>query len=67
MDVNVIRVAVTVLSFLCFLGVWWWAWRGANQSRFDELARICVGLENDRSLDVQCARNSDESLSREAS
>jgi cytochrome c oxidase cbb3-type subunit 4 len=45
MDVNLMRVAVTVVSFLSFIGIWWWAWRSSNRSRFDELARVCVGLE----------------------
>ncbi len=48
MDVNLMRVAVTVLSFASFTGIWWWAWRSSNQARFNELARVCVDLDDER-------------------
>lgn len=45
MDVNVMRIAVTVLSFICFVVIWVWAWKASNRARFDELARVCVELD----------------------
>lgn len=46
MDVNIVRMAVTVLSFISFVGIWWWAWKSTNQARFNEWARVCVGLDD---------------------
>jgi cytochrome c oxidase cbb3-type subunit 4 len=39
-DVNDLRIAVTVLSFVAFLGIVAWAWSRRNQSAFDEAARL---------------------------
>ena len=40
MDVNELRIAVTVLSFFAFLGVVVWAWSRRNKTRFDEAANL---------------------------
>ncbi len=40
MDVNFVRICVTVLSFLIFLGICWLAWSKPNQKGFDEAARL---------------------------
>jgi cytochrome c oxidase cbb3-type subunit 4 len=40
MDVNDLRIVVTVLSLGCFLGIVAWAWSRRNQTSFDEAARI---------------------------
>jgi len=40
MDVNDLRIVVTVLSLGCFLGIVAWAWARRNQASFDEAARI---------------------------
>ena len=40
MDVNALRIVVTLLSFACFAGIVVWAWSRKNRSRFDEAARI---------------------------
>ena len=40
MDVNDLRVAVTLLSFVAFIGVVGWAWSRCNQGRFDEAANL---------------------------
>ena len=40
MDVNTLRIAVTVLSFACFAGIWAWAWARGNRARFDEAAQL---------------------------
>jgi cytochrome c oxidase cbb3-type subunit IV len=40
MDVNELRIAVTVLAFACFLGIVRWAWSRRNQPAFDEAAQI---------------------------
>ena len=39
-DVNDLRVAVTVMSFLAFIGIVVWAWSRRNQARFDEAAQL---------------------------
>ena len=40
MDVNDLRIAVTVLSLLAFVGVVVWAYRSRNRKRFDEAAQL---------------------------
>ena len=40
MDINDLRVIVTVLSLVTFIGIWVWAWSKKNQTRFEEAARL---------------------------
>ena len=40
MDVNDLRIAVTVLSFIAFIGIVAWAWSRRNAARFDEAAQL---------------------------
>ena len=39
MDVNDLRVIVTVLSYVTFIGIWAWAWSRKNRERFEEAAQ----------------------------
>lgn len=45
MDINLLRIVVTVLSFISFVGIWGWAWNRKNQARFSELSRVCIDLD----------------------
>ncbi|CAN5869105.1 hypothetical protein BH11PSE8_BH11PSE8_43210 [soil metagenome] len=40
LDVNDLRVAVTVLSFFAFAGIWAWAWSRKNAAGFAEAAQL---------------------------
>ncbi|TSE34909.1 cbb3-type cytochrome oxidase subunit 3 [Tepidimonas charontis] len=40
MDINDLRVIVTVVSLVTFVGIWVWAWSRKNKARFDEAARL---------------------------
>lgn len=40
MDVNVLRVGVTLLSFLLFAGIVRWALSSRNKPRFDEAQQL---------------------------
>lgn len=40
MDINDLRVIVTVLGFLCFLGICFWAYSRHSKASFDEAARL---------------------------
>ncbi|AVO48220.1 MULTISPECIES: cbb3-type cytochrome oxidase subunit 3 [Comamonadaceae] len=40
MDITTMRIVATLASLACFLGIWFWAWRRSNQSRFDEAAQL---------------------------
>ena len=40
MDVNTLRIAVTVLSLLAFLGIVFWAWSRSNAASFAEAAHL---------------------------
>ena len=40
MDVNDLRVVVTVLSFVAFIGIVFWVLARRNAARFDEAAQL---------------------------
>jgi cytochrome c oxidase cbb3-type subunit IV len=40
MDMNTLRIAVTVLSFIVFVGILIWVWRNRNTSDFKEAANL---------------------------
>lgn len=40
MDINSLRMLVTALSFLVFVGIAVWAWRNRNTANFKEAARL---------------------------
>ena len=40
MDVNELRVVVTVLSFIAFIGIVVWVLKRRNTARFDEAAQL---------------------------
>jgi cytochrome c oxidase cbb3-type subunit 4 len=40
MDIQTIRSIITVVAFLTFLGIVFWAYSGAQESRFDAAARL---------------------------
>jgi cytochrome c oxidase cbb3-type subunit IV len=40
MDINTLRSIVTVLTFVLFLAILWWAMSRRNQANFDEAAQL---------------------------
>ena len=40
MDINDARALMTVLAFVSFLGIVFWAYSGKRKARFDEAARL---------------------------
>jgi cytochrome c oxidase cbb3-type subunit 4 len=40
MDVNLMRAVVTVLSFIAFIGIVYWAYAKRNRAGFDEAAQL---------------------------
>jgi cytochrome c oxidase cbb3-type subunit 4 len=40
MDMGDARGAITVITMICFLGIFWWAYRSGNRRRFEEDALI---------------------------
>ena len=45
MDIQVMRISVTVIAFILFVGIWAWAWSARQRTRFEQAARI--PLEDD--------------------
>ncbi len=45
MDINLIREVVTVISFLTFVGIVWFAVHPANKKRFEEAAQLPLDEE----------------------
>ena len=39
-DINLLRNAITVVTFLTFLGIVWWAYGPSRKARFEENARL---------------------------
>jgi cytochrome c oxidase cbb3-type subunit 4 len=46
MDINTLRSIVTVLTFVTFIGICWWALSRRNQARFDEAAQLPFGQDD---------------------
>jgi cytochrome c oxidase cbb3-type subunit 4 len=42
LDINDLRVAVTLLSFVTFVGICWWALSGRRTAAFAEAARLAL-------------------------
>ncbi len=40
MDINTLRIMVTVTSFAAFIAIVWWATSRHNRQRFDEAAQL---------------------------
>jgi cytochrome c oxidase cbb3-type subunit 4 len=40
MDINDVRAIITVLSFIIFAGICWWAFSSRRASAFSEAARL---------------------------
>jgi cytochrome c oxidase cbb3-type subunit IV len=40
MDINTLRIAVTVASFVVFVGILAWAWKRRNTADFREAANL---------------------------
>jgi len=40
MDAVFLRSAITLISFIVFLGIIWWAWGKNRRGRFDEAANL---------------------------
>lgn len=40
MDINDFRSAVTVLAFVSFIGIVWWAYHAKSRHGFDEAAQL---------------------------
>ena len=40
MDINTLRVLITLLSFIVFIGIVVWVWRHRHTADFEEAARL---------------------------
>ncbi len=59
MDINDLRSLFTVLTFLTFVGIVFWAWSGRRKAAFDEAAMIPFeedGEESHKSASVATQR-----------
>jgi cytochrome c oxidase cbb3-type subunit 4 len=54
MDINDLRSLFTVLVFVTFIGIVWWAYSARQASSFDEAARL--PLDDDELPGVQVKR-----------
>jgi cytochrome c oxidase cbb3-type subunit 4 len=47
MDADDLRALGTVLAFVAFIGIVWWAWHRKSQKGFEEAARLPFADEQD--------------------
>jgi cytochrome c oxidase cbb3-type subunit 4 len=40
MDIQTVRIFITVIAFILFVGIWLWAWSARRRAGFEEAARI---------------------------
>jgi cytochrome c oxidase cbb3-type subunit IV len=40
MDINILRIVVTVISFIVFVGILVWVWRHRHTADFEEAANL---------------------------
>ena len=40
MDINDLRAILTVLTFICFVGIVWWAYSSRRKEAFEEASRL---------------------------
>ena len=40
MDQGIVGIIFTVIVFVCFIGIVWWAFSGRNKQKFDEAANL---------------------------
>jgi cytochrome c oxidase cbb3-type subunit 4 len=55
-NMNLMREAVTLVSFAAFLGIVIWAWSGRRKSQFDAAARIPLD-EDDQPVNLRGDRS----------
>jgi cytochrome c oxidase cbb3-type subunit IV len=48
MDVNTLRIAVTIVTFAAFLGIVWWAWRPSRKQDLERQARSILEDEAEK-------------------
>jgi cytochrome c oxidase cbb3-type subunit 4 len=48
MDINDLRAAITVASFIAFIGIVWWAYSARRKNAFDRAARSILQEDDDR-------------------
>jgi cytochrome c oxidase cbb3-type subunit 4 len=53
MDVNDLRAASTVLAFIAFVGIVWWAWHHRSRKGFEEAARLPFADDEDHDRTVR--------------
>jgi len=46
MDINTLRIAVTLCSLVAFLLIVVWAYAGRNKTRFDEMASLALAEDD---------------------
>jgi cytochrome c oxidase cbb3-type subunit IV len=63
MDINDLRTGVTVLMFVLFIGIVWWAYSDRRKAAYDDAARI--PLDDDLPLQLTPGTGTGKGLSHE--
>jgi cytochrome c oxidase cbb3-type subunit 4 len=63
MDIDIARTAITVISFVAFLGICVWAYSGRQKSRFDEAANLPFADDDIQQRTLAAERTANDSSS----
>ncbi len=55
MDINDFRSIVTVMSFVVFIGIVFWAYSGRRKAAFDEAAQLVMDDDESGQVNVKSA------------
>lgn len=61
MDINTLRGIATVLAFVAFIGVCWWAFGSRRKKRFDEAANLPFADEEQNAQSLKHDKGSENS------
>lgn len=67
MDINDLRSVITVLLFLVFIGIVWWAYSDRRKQAYDQAARIPLDDDSPLVAEAISAKQGNEKQKKETS
>ncbi len=65
MDVNTLRSIITLVCFLAFIGIVWWAYGRGRKKRFDEAANLPFADDDMQERTLAASRAAKEEENRD--
>lgn len=51
MDFSILNSIITVISFVVFLGIMYWAYASQNKEKFEAIGRSLLEIDTDQKID----------------